>query len=76
VTARVRVHPGRLTCVPGCVRHPLVRGDGLLKYYAQGARFYCDQCGEPQPSDQLHRCAAGCNFDVCTGCLTEEMALV
>lgn len=76
VTARVRVHHGHLLCSKTCIRHPLMRADGLQEYYKQGARFFCDLCGEEQSSASLHRCAAGCNFDVCTTCLTDEMTLV
>lgn len=70
---RLRVHAGRLSCSTDCVPHALLLRDGLKEHWQNASRFYCDLCQGPSEtsvdSSQLHRCAAGCNFDVCTACL-------
>jgi len=72
ISASVRVYPGKRQCSADHVAHPLLRRDGLCGHVAHAfgeCSFYCDICVVTLPSSQLHCCAAGCNFDVCSDCV-------
>ena len=61
--------------IVGGLVHPVVRPDGLsdlLKHVRPDdfcRIFFCDVCKADVAVTQLHRCARGCNFDICSSCI-------
>ena len=73
LTARIRVLPGRISCsaqhqAGERLTHAMLASTGHLP--ADISFYHCDVCYTNTTPASLHRCSRGCNFDVCTTCLT------